>query len=101
MGNVPWSPAIQQSMDRIKYYLTCRLKFDFGRNINSRTLNHLFNKTSLVAKALNADDTKVGLKMVFNQYNLLKAQAPTLRVSFLEELAAAIAKGNGTKESFL
>ncbi len=102
MGNIPWSPAIQQCMDRIKYYTTCRLKFEFGRNINSRTLSQLFHKTTLLHKALNVDDTKTGLKLAFNQYNLLKSRAPQLWVSFLKELAEAKAeKGNGTKETIL
>ncbi len=102
MGNVPWSPAIQQCMDRIKYYNTCRLRFEFGRHINSRTLKQLFNKTSLSSKAMNKEEARVGLKNTFNQYNLLKSQATQLRVSFLDDLAEAIAvQGNGTKEKIL
>jgi hypothetical protein len=33
MGSVPWSPVIQQCMDKIKYYNTCRLRFEFGHNL--------------------------------------------------------------------
>jgi hypothetical protein len=102
MGKVPWSPTIQQCMDRIKYYNTCRLKLEFGRKVNSQTLEYLYKKSALPSKALTIDDAKMGLKISFNQYNLLKSQADKLRTSFLEELALAIAaKGNGTKETIL
>ena len=102
MGNVPWSPDIQQCMDRIKYYNACRLKLEYGRNVNSRTLDTLFRKTTLSDKALTVEDTKIGLKNTFNQYNLLKSKATQLRSSFLEDLADAIAtKGNGHKEKIL
>lgn len=102
MGNAPWSPDIQQCMDQIKYYNTCRLRFEIGRHINSRTLEQLFKRTSLSSKAMNKEEARVGLKIMFNQYNLLNSQASQLRVSFLEDLASAIAdQGNGTKEKIL
>jgi hypothetical protein len=102
MGQVPWSPAIQQCMNRIKYYNACRLKLEYGRNVNSRTLATLYSKTTLTEKALTIDETKIGLKNTFNQYNLLKSKATQLRSTFLEELALAISiQGNGNKEKIL
>ncbi len=102
MGNVPWSPTIQICMDRIKYLNACKLRYEQGRQVNSRTLEKLFNKTNWTQKVLNTSDALGKLRETFNTYNLLKSQAQTLRQGFLEDLAAAVSeRGNGNKEKIL
>jgi hypothetical protein len=102
MGHVPWSPAIQLCMDRIKYLNACRLKYENGRNINSRTLDKLFRKTNWQQKVINKETTLNKLKETFNTYNLLKLQAHELRHSFLEDLAEALSdNGKGKKASIV
>jgi hypothetical protein len=102
VGQIPWSPAIQQCMHRIGYLQSCRRKFVFGHKVNSRTLLHLFRNTDLQAPVLSGEEATAQLKIQYNNLNLLKSQATQLRSSFLAELAYRKAsEGNGKAETFL
>jgi hypothetical protein len=101
-GNVPWSPAIQQCMNRIGYLQACRRKLVFHKQVNSRTLQKLFKKTNFTAPVLTGDDVTLKLRIQYNELNLLKSRASQIRGNFLVELAdTKAAAGNQEADTVL
>jgi hypothetical protein len=49
MGNVPWSPTLQASINRIRYFRACVSRSQ-QHKVNSRTLEKLFLATDLDTK---------------------------------------------------
>jgi hypothetical protein len=102
MGNVPWSPELQESMNRIGYYQRCRLIYCLKRNVNSSTLKHWFTKSKAPTRITTAQEAINSLKQEFKTYNIVKNRAPEMRKLFLETLAEARAEEGGlTKETIL
>jgi hypothetical protein len=102
MGNIPWSPDLQQSMIRICYYQRCRLKYCLGKNINSRTLLKWYRKANISQEVLSARDAIQKLQEEFKVYNTIKKKAVEKRRCFLEGLAESKAEeGDLKKENIL
>lgn len=59
-GNVPWSPTIQESINRIWYYRTCIKRYKYHKDINSCTLEKLRKRHSEPI-ALNLLDSEINL----------------------------------------
>jgi hypothetical protein len=99
MGEVPWSPEIQKTMNNISYLQRCRLRYVNGYNINSRTLYKCFQKTSYTEPLTQPEEIISRLKEEFKIYNQQKKQAGQMRVQFLEKLAQSKSEVTGqTKE---
>jgi hypothetical protein len=102
MGNVPWSPELQQSMNRIGYYQRCRLKYCAFKNVNSRTLQYWFKKCKVQMEVKSGNKAINRLREEFKMYNAIKKQAPEKIQLFLESLAEATAEeGDLSKENIL
>ena len=101
-GNIPWSPEVQQCMNRIGYLQACRRKLIFNKPIHSRTLQKLFKKTTLEFPITTGEEATLLLRGLYTELNLLKVKAIQLRGNFLHELAERkAAEGNGQAESML
>jgi endonuclease/exonuclease/phosphatase family metal-dependent hydrolase len=96
VGNVEWSPPLQQSINRIRYYRKSKMKFQ-GRKVNSRTLRKLYKKCVNVTRVYNFSQSVCQLKEEFNTYNDLKKQAKNLRLTHLQELGQAQAEYNNDR----
>jgi hypothetical protein len=102
VGNIPWSPEVQQCMRNISYLQSCKKKYCLGKLINSRTLEKLFSRTNLPTPVVSGNDAIANLKTQYNELNLLRTRAPQIRSSFLTELAEKkAAAGNSKVESIL
>jgi hypothetical protein len=95
VGKVLWSPEIQQSIDRIRYYRACLSQFQKNK-INSRTLLKLYKKTSGFCKPSSEIESFRLLILEYEQYNKKKRESTTLRTNFLHDLAEAKCKEGNT-----
>jgi hypothetical protein len=95
VGNVLWSPELQQSINRIRYYRSCLSQLQKNK-INSRTLLKLYKKTSGVCKPASEIESLRLLKLEYEQYNKKKRESTSLRTNFLHDLAEAKSKEGNT-----
>jgi hypothetical protein len=75
MGNIPWSPELQQSMTRIGYFQRCRLKYCNNKAVNSRTLLNWYNKAKVDTKVQSANKAILRLQEEFKINNKIKKDA--------------------------
>lgn len=94
VGNVPWSPDIQASINKIWYYRVCLQKYKHNMPINSRTLQKLCSRQTGM-KVDNAIDADIQLKLAFIEYRANKPKSSTIQYEFLHELAKAKAEATG------
>ena len=101
MGAVPWSPTIQHSRTCLLYAkLTLRRKL--GRNVSARYLMQLSRKTNLYYENWSIPQMKEEVYRQVKVYRQLKKQATELRQTFLEYLAASLAReGKGKKANIV
>jgi hypothetical protein len=98
MGRIPWSPELQHSIDRIRYFRACCAKYGrIPQKISPRVLAALLRRTEDKHKVTTFHEAMKLLKEEFIEYNELKKIAATLRHSFLEELAQAQAEQSGSR----
>jgi hypothetical protein len=101
MGAVPWSPPLQQSIDRIRYYRACIGRL-FYNNINSRMIQKLYIKSKLPQIIVNIEPAVHSLKNEYKTYNTMKNSAKGSRQLFLAGIAQAQASiGNLKVEKVL
>lgn len=93
-GNVAWSPQIQASIAKIRYYRSCLRKYRYNSSINTRTLDKLFRRQSGPA-ALNETQALDGLRDAMQEYKRVKPHAREIRYSYLADLANAQSESNG------
>jgi hypothetical protein len=98
MGNVPWSPELQMSMNRIGYYQRCRLRYIMGRKVNSRTLTKWFHKAKIEQQVTTAEASVAKLQEEFKVYNRIKQEAESHRYHFLENLADSLSEGKNERK---
>lgn len=93
-GNVAWSPAIQISINRIRYIRACKCNLDITQKhkVHRRTLCKLFKKSNFSEKILNYDEAVVTLQLEYEEYNKLKILAKSNRLTFMEELSVVKAQ---------
>jgi hypothetical protein len=91
MGDVPWSPQLQTSINRIRYFRACVSRYQHHR-VNSRTLQKQFNATDIEVKLTTFEEASEALKREYKRYNDIKLSGATHRTSYLRELAERKAK---------
>ena len=88
MGNIAWSPKLQQSISHIRYLRSCIHQFR-GAGINARTIVRQLQKCSDLQRPLSLLDALQQLKHEYTVYNLVKKEAHALRHDFMMSLAQA------------
>jgi hypothetical protein len=66
MGEVPWSPELQVSISRIRYFRSCKQKY-MSRQTKTRTLLKLFKKTGLNTQCATLDEATSNLAEEYQQ----------------------------------
>lgn len=104
MGHVYWSPALQDSIAKIRYLRECKKFYEtneYYRNgqrkqykVNSRTLYKLFKKTTFETRATEAVVVKEWLTAEYQIYNQIKIDSEKHRNNYIEQLAQAQAENN-------
>jgi hypothetical protein len=74
VGEVPWTPELRQLFFNLRYLRLCYKKYN-GMNINSRTLQRSFQKTTFTSPVLNIEQTIPQLKEEYQKYNQYKRTA--------------------------
>jgi hypothetical protein len=95
LGQVPFSPQLVQSWQKLKAWQLLLKKLNGGR-VNSRFLNRTLKQASIRdTSLLTKSDVEWNLADCWVTYRRLKKEAPRLRATWLEEVAAArVAEGN-------
>ena len=93
MGNIAWSPQLQQSICHIRYLRLCIHKFR-GSCINSRTLFLHHKRCQSILRPVSLLEAVQLLKKEFEIYNLIRKDASALRHDFLLSLAQAKSLNN-------
>lgn len=91
-GEVPWSPTLQKSINKIRYYRACIAKLRDNRNIHNRTLLRLLRNANLKEPVTELQDALDKLKQEYETYNIYKKEASTRRNTYLEDMAVARAE---------
>lgn len=87
-GNVPWSPALQAAINKIRYYRACIRRYRYNTNVNSRTLVKLHKKQT-GPLATNLEAPEANLRAAMSEYKTAKPNAAKLRYTHLADLAQA------------
>ena len=97
MGNVKWSPKLQQARDRISYY-KLTLSRRRGCKVGARVLQTLSRKLNENNLKLTNNELEKCLETANQDYLKVKKDHEKERKSFLEDLAEALeANGKGKK----
>jgi hypothetical protein len=102
MGGVLWSPEVQHNMDVILLWqLVCKRRK--GVHVGSRVIQRLATKTGLPnAMSSSFEDALSSLRQAHRTYKASKRNAPSLRKTWLENLAQALSEeGNGDQATCL
>jgi hypothetical protein len=99
MGNVPWSPELQVSINRIRYLRACISRFQHHK-INSGSLQKLFQKTNLKQKINTYEETTRALSDEYKIYTGIKfKELADVKASEGNQKSASILKQLMTRES--
>jgi Reverse transcriptase (RNA-dependent DNA polymerase) len=91
-AEVPWSPLLQESINRIRYYRVCIAKWRDNRQVNCRTLKTLQKKAKILDIPNSVQEAEKKLKEEYNTYNRYKKEATSRRNTYLEDMAVARAE---------
>jgi hypothetical protein len=88
-GEVPWSPSLQEIMDRIAAWKLMRQKIE-GKRVSSQLLRRKLKSASLESRSsASLTESIEALNDAYTELKLFKKQAQLKRISWLEELASA------------
>ena len=98
MGHRKWSPQFTQTRKVVKYIKTMisRLR---GKHVNTKYLYRLSKQLGFSTEGVSEDDLIVQLIKAKKQYNKLKDNHNTNRLTFLEDLAQALEDHGQGKQS--
>jgi Reverse transcriptase (RNA-dependent DNA polymerase) len=100
MGQIPWSPELRDSINKIRYFRACCLKFGrHERQIGNRRMLRLFLRSKEPEKIFDYETASTRLRQEFLHYNTIKASASEIRLHFLEDLAATKALTEGLQRT--
>ena len=96
MGGIPWSPKLQVFRNAIELW-SMILRKRQGVKVSNTRIRRFMAKTG-IWNAFSADETgaELNLKLAHRQYRAAKKDASVWRDDFLQSLAEAKAKKNGT-----
>ena len=101
MGAVPWSPAIQNARDAIKYAKLI-IRRRAGRKVGARTLIRLQKKLGYSYEKVATSQLGGLLDDAYKYYKALKKDATSLREAHLDSLAEALeTAGKGKKAQII
>jgi hypothetical protein len=88
-GEVPWSPSLQEIMDRIAAWKLMRRKRE-GKRVSSQLLRRKLKSASLESRSsASLTESIEALNDAYTELKIFKKQAQLKRTSWLEELASA------------
>jgi hypothetical protein len=96
MGGVPWSPVLQLSINRIRYFRACISRYQHHK-VNSRTLITLFEAANLSQKISTLVGAKNAIASEYKTYNEIKLSSSVQSNQYLHELAERKAKNGNQK----
>lgn len=98
-GEVAWSPALQKSIDILRYLRLVISKHRIGSRINARTIRKAFIRTTLTTEVFTLENAIALVNAEKIAYKSVKANADEQRKSFLAKLAEDKATNTGLEAS--
>jgi hypothetical protein len=98
MGNIKWSPEIQEARDRIEYF-KASLSRAKGTNVSARFLIQLGKKCNANSRGMNILQLEKETHDAYVHYKTLRTNHQERRDNFIEELAEAQATAGNKKKA--
>ena len=101
MGNIKWSPEVQQARDRIEYFKASLSKAR-GTKVSARFLIRLGQQCGANGRGMTINELEKATHNAYEEYKEVRKTHAERRESFINELAEAQSlKGNKKKEQIL